>query len=250
MAQKICPSCGSYYKGSSCDKCGYGKPETESKELEKYKKKIPKKPVRFMTQEEIKTAGDNRKKEQARRVDPNARRNLLIAILIVTLLVLGYVLISRGLLFSNRREDVINQYWQAFNDNDFDKFIDTMPGEIRAVYKDERSQLGLGKEEYMRTFKKDLEEIYGAGFTITVEQGREDKLDKSEIDLTAYKQSYGSAPTVTEAYAVACTVTYSGSKATETFEYDCYVGKVGWKWRIFNAELNEGIVKSSNTELS
>ena len=49
---KICKSCGSYYKGSYCEKCGYGKPDTKSKSLEKFKKATPKKPVRFMTEEE------------------------------------------------------------------------------------------------------------------------------------------------------------------------------------------------------
>lgn len=46
---KICRSCGSYYEGSYCTKCGYGK-EVKSKSLAKYKKAT--KPERFMTDEE------------------------------------------------------------------------------------------------------------------------------------------------------------------------------------------------------
>lgn len=77
---KVCKSCGNFYKGDFCDKCGYGKEGTKSKVLEKYKKATPKKPVRFMTEEEIKAAGKGKKVVEQKTVDPNGRRNLLIAI--------------------------------------------------------------------------------------------------------------------------------------------------------------------------
>ena len=246
---KICKSCGSYYKGSYCDKCGYGKPETKSKVLEKYKKATPKKPVRFMTEEEKAAVRITPKADAAvRRSDPNARRNLLIAVVVVTLGVIVFVLIDRGLLFSNKKEDVISQYYTALENNDFDKFIDTMPSEIKDVYKNERSELGLSGEDYMRRFKEPLREVYGDGLTVSFSIGREEQLDKEKdaavFDLTAYKEHYGSAPSVSEIYIVHIEVTYSGSISTETVQYDCYIAKTGWKWKIFNMEFDPGIVKA------
>lgn len=241
---KVCKSCGNFYKGSYCDKCGYGKEGTESKVLEKYKRATPKKPVRFMTEEELKNAGSGRKVIKQKPVDPNGRRNLLIAIVLVTLGVVIYVLISRGLLFSNTRESVIEQYFTALNKSDFDKFVDTMPKEIKKVYTDERSSMSLGKEEYMKRFKQDLTDAYGDGLSVNYTLGREEQVKTGEIDLTEYKELYGSAPKVTDAYCVYCEVNYSGSKGNETVQYECYVGKVGWKWKIFNMELIPGTIKA------
>ncbi|MBR4554393.1 MAG: hypothetical protein IKO27_02240 [Ruminococcus sp.] len=246
---KVCKSCGSYYKGSYCDKCGYGKPDVKSKSLEKLKKATPKKPVRFMTEEEKEKAASERKKAQpsARKADPAARRNLLIAAAVVTVGVIIFVLIQRGILFSNNKEDVIKQYFTALDSNDFDKFIDTMPGEIQDVYEKERSDMGLSKEDYMRKFKEDLTELYGSGLTVSLELGKEEKLDPDDpedreaFDLTAYKKKYGSAPSVKEIYVVVCNVTYKGSDRSETVEYNCYIAKTGWKWKIFNMEYNPGI---------
>ncbi|MBR6872767.1 MAG: hypothetical protein IKN17_04565 [Ruminococcus sp.] len=248
---KICKSCGSYYKGSYCEKCGYGKEDTSSKVLEKYKKATPKKPVRFMTEEE-KSAAKTKKAEKpmTRRVDPNARRNLLIAAAVVTVGVIIYVLISRGILFSNKKEDVIEQYFKALDSGDFDEFTDTLPGEIKEVYNKERSELGLSGEDYMKRFKEPLAEVYGSGFKISLEIGREEKLDRendSEVfDLKAYNEHYGSAPTVSEVYIVYCSVTYSGSLGSDTVEYECYIAKTGWKWKIFNMEFNPGTVTAED----
>ena len=245
---KICKSCGSYYKGSYCEKCGYGKPETKSKVLEKYKKATPKKPVRFMTEEEkaaVKLSA--KEKPMQRRADPNARRNLLIAVAVITVGVVIFVLISRGVLFSNKKEDVISQYFTALDNNDFDKFTDTLPKEIKNVYEEEREKMGLSGEDYIRQFKQPLEEVYGSGLSISFTLGREEKLDKetdSEVfDLTAYKKRYGSAPSVSEIYVVYVEVTYSGSISKETVEYQCYIAKTGWKWKIFNMEFDPGILK-------
>ena len=244
---KICKSCGSYYKGSYCEKCGYGKPDTKSKSLEKFKKATPKKPVRFMTEEEkaaVKVTAKD--KPIQKKADPNARRNLLIAVAVVTLGVIIYVLISRGVLFSNKKEDVISQYFTALRDNDFDKFVATVPKEIKNAYKDEREEMGLSGEDYMRRFKEPLVPVYGEGLTLSFELGREEKLDRTAepevFDLTAYKERYGSAPSVSEAYIVYVDVTYTGSIKSETVRYNCYIAKTGWKWKILNMEFDPGIM--------
>ena len=43
---KLCKSCGNYYEGDHCDKCGYGDPNLKTHAADKYKK--PTKPERFM----------------------------------------------------------------------------------------------------------------------------------------------------------------------------------------------------------
>ena len=244
---KICKSCGSYYKGSYCEKCGYGKPDVKSKSLEKFKKATPKKPVRFMTEEEkaaVKVSA--KEKPMQRKADPNARRNLLIAVVIVTVGVVIFVLINKGILFSNKKEDVISQYFTAMRENNFDDFVDTLPKEIKNVYEDEREKMGVSGEEYMSRFKEPLETVYGSGFSLEFTLGREEKLDRQTepevFDLSAYKAKYGSAPSVSEAYIVYVDVTYSGSLLTETVRYNCYIAKTGWKWKILNMEYDPGIL--------
>ena len=244
---KICPSCGNYYKGESCEKCGYGKQNAGSKTLEKYKKSIPKKPVRFMTQEEISLAGKDKKKaEMTRKVDPHARRNVLIAVLIVTFGLIIWVLVSRGMLFTNNREDVIDQYFAALDSEDFDKFTDTLVSEVKAVYVDERDEMDLSKKDYMVKFKEPLRAEYGEGFTIKMTQGKEEKLKEDEIKegLAGFQKAYKSTPSVSEAYIVYCEVEYSGTKKSETVQYSCYIGKVGWKWKIMNVVFMPGIEKA------
>ena len=49
---KICKSCGNYYEGDYCTKCGYGNKNLKVKAAEKYKKAT--KPERFMTDQEKK----------------------------------------------------------------------------------------------------------------------------------------------------------------------------------------------------
>lgn len=244
---KICKSCGSYYKGSWCDKCGYGKPDSKSKELERFKKATPKKPVRFMTEEEKAAVKTAPKEKTARpKADPNARHNLLIVVLLVTVGVVVYVLISRGVLFSNKKEDVISQYFTALDNNDFDKFVDTLPKEIKNAYEDEREKENLSGEDYMRRFKEPLETVYGSGLSLKFTLGSEEKLDKEKepevFDMTAFKERYGSAPSVSEAYIVYVDVTYSGTLLTETVRYNCYIAKTGWKWKILNMEFDPGIL--------
>ena len=35
---KLCKSCGNYYEGDHCDKCGYGDPNLKTHAADKYKK--------------------------------------------------------------------------------------------------------------------------------------------------------------------------------------------------------------------
>ncbi len=242
IMSKICKSCGSYYDGDFCTKCGYGK-QTKSKALEKYKKYT--KPERFMTDEEKKEFYDrqrekNKQKAQGKRTDPHARRNALIIIAFVAAVVIGAVLIKNGTLFSSDKTDVINQYFSSLSQRDFDSFTKCFPSEMKKEYENERETLGYSKEEYMREFLKDFTEEYGEGFSITVNCGKETALE--EFSLSEYKNKYGSVPSVSEAYSVVADVTFSGSKKTDNFRYNCFVGKVRGKWKLFNLEYSAGII--------
>ena len=244
---KTCKSCGAFYSGEYCDKCGYGKPDVKSKSLEKLKKQARRKPDRFMSAEEKQKvyAAERREREKRRQsgaraaADPNGRRNLLIAVAVVTVIVVLYALISGGVIFNGSKNDVIEQYFRALDENDFDKFTKAVAPEIEDIYKKERSDLGLGKEEYMKRFKQDLEAYYGTGLTISVSIGREEELDKEDFDemLKGYKEAYGSNPRLREAYVVYCEVTYSGSERTETVQYEVYAGRRFLKWRLYNVEI-------------
>ena len=244
---KTCKSCGAFYSGEYCDKCGYGKPDVKSKSLEKLKKQARRKPDRFMSAEEKQKAyaAERREREKRRQsgaraaADPNGRRNLLIAVAVVTVIVVLYALISGGVIFNGSKNDVIEQYFRALDENDFDKFTKAVAPEIEDIYKKERSDLGLGKEEYMKRFKQDLEAYYGTGLTISVSIGREEELDKEDFDemLAGYKEAYGSNPRLREAYVVYCEVTYSGSERTETVQYEVYAGRRFLKWRLYNVEI-------------
>lgn len=242
---KICPSCGEYYKGDYCDKCGYGKPDVQSKSLEKLKKQI-KKPERFMTDDEKKELYDRQRQKQkaaqGRREDPHARRNLLIVTAVVVVGVIFAVLIKNGVFFSTDKTDVINQYFDSLNEKSYDDFIDCFPKEIKELHESDRRSLGYDKDKFMEVYVADFVETYGSDLSITVKCGKEEKLDKSEIDLTDYKSLYGSKPSISEAYVIVCDVTYSGSKRNDTFRYDCYVGKVSGKWKIFNLEYIAGTI--------
>lgn len=244
---KTCKSCGAFYSGDYCDKCGYGKPEVKSKSLEKLKKQARRKPDRFMTPEEKKKvyAAERREREQKRQggaraaADPNGRRNLLIAVAVITAIVVLYALISNGVILKRDKNDVIKQYFRALDENDFDKFTASVAPEIEDIYNKEREELGLGKEEYMRTFKQGLEEYYGQGLSISVSIGREEELDQADFDemLEGYKAAYNADPKLKEAYVVYCEVTYSGSERTETVQYEVYAARKGWKWRLYNVEI-------------
>ena len=72
---KLCKSCGNYYEGDHCDKCGYGDPNLKTHAADKYKK--PTKPERFRTEEEkeLYAEWEKEKKEDTeikRHYDPNA----------------------------------------------------------------------------------------------------------------------------------------------------------------------------------
>jgi len=57
---KLCKSCGNYYEGDHCDKCGYGDPNLKTHAADKYKK--PTKPERFRGKRALRRVGKGEKR--------------------------------------------------------------------------------------------------------------------------------------------------------------------------------------------
>jgi len=237
---KECKSCGNYYNGDYCEKCGYGKKVT-SKSAAKYKKAT--KPERFRTAEDSKLYAewDKERKEQSRS-DPNRNKKFLILVLIIFIAMVLFVLYQSGVIFSNTRTEVIEQYFTAVQNKDYDKFVKCHAKEIRDEYESDRKSMGLSKSDAMEYLYGDLDTEYGEGFKIDVQFGRETKLDKDDYDLTEYKEQYGTAPSISDAYEMYVTVTFSGSKAADTANLYIYVVKTSGFWRIIGMSEDNGIV--------
>ena len=244
---KECKSCGNYYEGDYCDKCGYGKKPTSSKAAKKYKKAT--KPERFQTPEEKalyqKWAQEGKKPPKR---DPNAGIKTLIIVAIVVIGGIFGVLYSTGAIFSSSKTEVITNYFNSITEGDFDKFVKCYPSQIKNDYEDDRSSAGLSKSDYMQKLYGDFKETYGDDYKIDVEFGRETKLDAEDYDMTEYKEQYGSAPTISEAYEIVVNVTFKGSVSTEDAKLYINVAKTSGSWKIFNITEDNGILEASSGE--
>lgn len=238
---KECKSCGNYYKGDYCDKCGYGKKVTSSKSAVKYKKAT--KPERFRTAEDNKLYAQwDKEREDRRKSDPNRNKKFLLLVLIVFIAMVFFVLYKSGIIFSNTRTEVIEQYFNAIQNKDYDKFLECHSKEIKNEYETDRKSMGISKDDAMQFLYGDLDEEYGKGFTIDVDFGRETQLNKEDYDLTEYKEQYGTTPSISNAYEMYVTVTFSGPNATETANLYIYTVKTSGYWRIIGMTEDNGIV--------
>ena len=88
---KICKSCGHYYSGEYCDKCGYGKPAKVAESVKKYRKAARKKPLRMQTEEDkklyAKWAKEEKQSQITKRTDPKAKVHFLIVVIIAAAVV-------------------------------------------------------------------------------------------------------------------------------------------------------------------
>lgn len=239
---KECRSCGNYYSGDYCDKCGYGKKTGVSKASKKYRK--GKKPERFQTAEDKKLYAKWDKEERlenaARTKDQSANKNFLIAVVLVAVIVVFIALFQSGAIFSNTREEVVKQYFEAVRTGDFDSFVKCFPKEIKNDYKADLAASDLDKSAYMQALYGDFADTYGAGYTIKVEFGGETALDPDDYDMTLYREQYGHAPSLSEVYEMVVNATFSGHNATETAKLYMYVAKTGGYWRIFGISEDLG----------
>ncbi len=243
---KICKSCGKEYTGDFCEHCGYGNPNLKVKSTEKYKKTTT--PVRFMTPEqkeayyaELKAKElERRRSGKKKKRDPKQIRLLIIVIIAVAVLVFGTLFGSGVIGFSEDSTDVVIKYFDAINERDFDDYVSCFPKEMKADYKDDLEQTGYTKDEYMEAFNADFAEEYGDDFTLEYEIVDIDTI--TEYSFDGYEEAYGVTPDISDANIVSVDVTFSGSLGSDTYRMDCYVGKVGRHWKMFNMEYNAGVI--------
>lgn len=235
---KICKSCGEYYSGDYCEKCGYGNKELKVKSADKYKKAAKK---RGAAESSIYAP----KGEQAENVAKKRNsKNLLIILIVIAVAVIAAGLVKSGVFSQGDKTDVINDYFAAINERDFDKYINCFPAEMKADLKKDREALGCSKEEYMDQFAEEFEKDYGKGFTIKAECGKQKVLNDYNMD--EYKETYGKVPSISEAYVVSVTLNITGPEKSEEAHMECYVGKVGFKWKLFNIEQVAGTIEADS----
>lgn len=223
---KICKSCGEYYDGEYCTKCGYGNKSIKVKSVDKYKKRSSKGRVNNSS------IYDEKKNHAA--VKKNTNKNILIFVIIVALGVIVAGLISSGVFSREKKSEVVKNYFEAINQRDFDKYLKCFPSEMQEDYEADLKETKLSKEEYMYKFMSDFESAYGKGCSINATCGKEKKLDNYSME--EYKKTYGQVPKISEAYVISVDVKINGTKKSDETHMECYVGKVGMKWKLFNIE--------------
>lgn len=248
---KICKSCGNYYSGDYCDKCGYGKPAGVSKAAKKYRDAARRKPERMQTAEDKKLLAQWAKEERSEKVekreDPKARLHFLIVVAIAAVTVIVLALYRSGAIFSNTREEVVEQYFASIREGDFDKFVKCFPKEIKRDYEDDRAASGLSKNDYMKALYQDLAEDYGEGYSINIKLGNETQLNADDYDMSGYKAQYGSAPRLSEVYEMVVNADFRGVKGSAQAKLYLYVGKTGGYWRIFGMTEDVGSVNDDGS---
>ena len=248
---KICKSCGSYYSGDWCDKCGYGKPAGVSESVKKYRKAAKRKPERMQTAEDkklyAKWAKEEREEAVEKRQDPKAQQHFLIVVVLAAVIVLFIALYRSGKIFSNTREEVVGQYFDSIRDGDFDKFVKCFPKEIKRDYESDMMDSGLSEDDYMKALYQDLADQYGEGYSINIKLGNETQLNADDYDMSGYKAQYGSAPKLSEVYEMVVNVSFRGSKGSDEAKLYLYVGKTGGYWRIFGMTEDVGSLNADGS---
>ncbi|MGN1113873.1 MAG: hypothetical protein ACI4RC_01985 [Oscillospiraceae bacterium] len=235
---KICKSCGSYYDGEYCPKCGYGKKDIKSKTLDKYKKSTEPKGGQVDIYHH-----QNSEEAKAKHKKSSVVTVIGLAVIVIAIVVGGLFLF--GTFSRQNKTDVVTDYFKAINTRDFDLYIKNMPSAMKNDYENDRELTGYTKKEYMDKFAEDFVNEYGSGFIITAKCGKEKKIDDYNTD--EYEKTYGSVPKISEAYVISTTLNIKGSKKDDTIHMECYVGKVYGKWKLFNMEQVAGKINADGT---
>lgn len=241
---KICRSCGKEYKGEFCEHCGYGDPALKTHAADKYKTKTP---VRYMTPEQkeeyyeqLKQKQLERRKSGKKARDPKQVRLLIIIAAAVGLLIFGTLFRTGALGIAEKNTDVIEKYFKAINDRDFDKYASCFPREIKNSITSDLKETGYSEKKYMEAYCSDFAAEYGQDFKIYYSLLKTEEM--KTYDMTEYKTAYGSVPEISEAYNIVTDVTFEGSEGRETFRMNCYVGRVGRHWKMFNLIYDAGTI--------
>ncbi len=223
---KYCKSCGEEYTGSYCNKCGYGKPAERSKTFDKYKSN------RQLKEEKLKKATESGK-------NPNTKGRVAVLILMVVLVValVIWALIKADIIGTGDKTEPIKEYFEAIAENDYDKYVSTMPDAIADTYDEYIKAYSLSKDSFVKESYSDYYELFGDCFTVSVNCGDEVELGGADImdAEDAFKRNFGEEVTFKKAYKVYTEVVFTGD-TTKTYYYDVYVAKLGFSWYIINID--------------
>lgn len=237
---KVCKSCGKEYKGEYCEHCGYGNPDIEIKAAKKYKTKTPE---RFLPPEEQERLAKERlaQGKKPKTKTNKQKRNQKILLIVLVLAVAGiifFVLYNQGILFKNDPEELVNQYFTAISEMDYDKYNDCFTSELADANDKGIKAQDLDKDKAMETLYSDYINVFGKDFKTTVKIDNVSDMDQGELieeDLN-YQKQYGKTLSLKEGKIIKTTVEFKGSKSSEEVEFNVYLGKVGAKWCILNVE--------------
>lgn len=224
---KYCKSCGEEMKGSVCEKCGYGKPQERAKAFDKYKSN------RQIKEEKLGRAKKGGKKQAS----PASIAILIIVALLVIVLIL-FGLNKAGIIGTGNKTEPVKEYFEAIAENDYDKYVSTMPDAIAKTYDEYLKTFSMSKEDFIKQSYSDYYMLLGDSFTVEVSCGDETELDKSELESAEknYQQNFGEKVNFKSGYVINTEVVFKGSASTQTYYYDVYVAKIGFSWYIVNIE--------------
>ncbi len=186
-----------------------------------------------------------RQKERARRNgvktrDPKQTRLLVIVAVAVALVILGTLFGSGALGINEKNTDIIEKYFNAINERDFDRYAACFPKEIKESIEQDLKETGYSEEKYMEAYCADFAAEYGDDFKINYSLLRTEEM--KDYDMSGYKAEYGSVPEIKEAYNVVTEVKFEGSKGSDTFRMNCYVARVGRHWKMFGLVYDAGTI--------
>ena len=171
---------------------------------------------------------------------PKQVRLLIIIAAAVGLLIFGTLFRTGALGIAEKNTDVIEKYFKAINDRDFDKYASCFPREIKNSITSDLKETGYSEKKYMEAYCSDFAAEYGSDFKIYYSLLKTEEM--KTYDMTEYKTAYGSVPEISEAYNIVTDVTFEGSEGRETFRMNCYVGRVGRHWKMFNLIYDAGTI--------
>lgn len=247
---KYCKSCGKEYSGDFCEHCGYGKEDLKVKAFDKYKVQ---KPERFMTDEEKQERSEllRKKREQEREMSKkNGSKNrknqkkksqwtFIVIALVVFVGVVLLALYSGGYIFQGKdKKEVISTYVSAIEKGDFESYLGTMVEPMADELRQEANKMGISDAKAIDELYSDYNEGFGEGYTISLEYGTETEMTSDDIKNSQeiLKNTYGKDYKIKEAYKVATTLTFKGSKAEETVNWYFYIAKIKNDWYILNID--------------
>ncbi len=245
---KICKSCGKEYKGEFCEHCGYGDPKLKTHAADKYKKK----PSGYVPPDERKgsKSGKTKSKGKSGKAKNSSRRQrdpkqvrLLIVLSIAVAVMIGWALIGSGIFGAgNSSAEVVDNFFKAVNERDFDKYAKCHSKEQKKAIIDDLRETGLTEQQYMDEFRAPFAEEYGSDFTVNYTILSTEKMTNYSMD--EYREAYGTVPTISEAECVVLDVTFEGSAGSETFRMHAYCAHIGLSWRLMELGYAPGVIEA------